>query len=174
MCSPLVWTRRRSKARSARRGAGAREVADALAEAKASKVSGEAIRPCDRRRFDPGAGRLALRQARNRRRRTPPADRAAGSAAPSALRRCDRRRRCSGLAGMWRRRRCICETSATRFSTITSSPKGRRSCRPWAVIGSRDWAAQLFDRIEGDYFAILGLPLLPVLDYLRVRGAIES
>ena len=34
--------------------------------------------------------------------------------------------------------------------------------------------AQLFDRIDGDYFAILGLPLLPVLDYLRLRGAILS
>lgn len=34
--------------------------------------------------------------------------------------------------------------------------------------------AQLFTKIEGDYFSILGLPLLPLLDYLRTRGAIPS
>jgi len=33
---------------------------------------------------------------------------------------------------------------------------------------------QLFDRIEGDYFAILGLPLLPLLGFLRARGAITT
>lgn len=33
---------------------------------------------------------------------------------------------------------------------------------------------QLFDKIEGDFFSILGLPLLPLLDTLRREGAIES
>ncbi|WP_208976001.1 Maf family protein [Pseudovibrio exalbescens] len=31
---------------------------------------------------------------------------------------------------------------------------------------------QLFDRIEGDYFTVLGLPLLPLLDFLRSEGAV--
>ena len=34
-------------------------------------------------------------------------------------------------------------------------------------------AIQLFERIEGDYFTILGLPLLPLLAELRARGAID-
>ena len=33
---------------------------------------------------------------------------------------------------------------------------------------------QLFNRIEGDHFTILGLPLLAVLDYLRLRGVLAS
>ena len=31
---------------------------------------------------------------------------------------------------------------------------------------------QLFSAIEGDYFTILGLPLLPLLEYLRGQGAL--
>ncbi|WP_173934392.1 Maf-like protein [Chelativorans sp. Marseille-P2723] len=33
---------------------------------------------------------------------------------------------------------------------------------------------QLFDRIEGDYFTIVGLPLLPLLSKLREVGAIDG
>ena len=33
---------------------------------------------------------------------------------------------------------------------------------------------QLFERIEGDTFTIIGLPLLPLLAELRARGAIEA
>ncbi|MFN3230229.1 MAG: Maf family protein [Asticcacaulis sp.] len=33
---------------------------------------------------------------------------------------------------------------------------------------------QLFDAIKGDYFTILGLPLLPLLEVLRARGVVES
>lgn len=34
--------------------------------------------------------------------------------------------------------------------------------------------AQLFSHVEGDFFSILGLSLLPVMDYLRTCGAIAS
>lgn len=34
--------------------------------------------------------------------------------------------------------------------------------------------SQLFSEVKGDFFSILGLSLLPVLDYLRTRGAILS
>ncbi|MGE0564790.1 MAG: Maf family protein [Pseudolabrys sp.] len=49
-----------------------------------------------------------------------------------------------------------------------------------AVLGSvgayqiEDIGIQLFERIEGDYFTILGLPLLPLLDWLRRNGFVAA
>ena len=37
-----------------------------------------------------------------------------------------------------------------------------------------DEGVQLFTRIEGDYFTILGLPLLGLLDLLRLHGALAT
>lgn len=34
--------------------------------------------------------------------------------------------------------------------------------------------AHLFDRVEGDYFSVLGLPLLPLLAFLRAHGLASS
>lgn len=34
--------------------------------------------------------------------------------------------------------------------------------------------AQLFSYVEGDFFSILGLSLLPLMDYLRLRGVVPS
>jgi septum formation protein len=33
---------------------------------------------------------------------------------------------------------------------------------------------ELFEKIDGDYFSILGLPLIPLLDTLRREGVIEG
>lgn len=49
-----------------------------------------------------------------------------------------------------------------------------------AVLGSvgayllEAHGVHLFERIEGDYFTILGLPLLPLLDFLRQEEAVAS
>jgi septum formation protein len=48
-----------------------------------------------------------------------------------------------------------------------------------AVLGSvgayqlEGLGAQLFSRVEGDYFTILGMPLLPLLDFLRNHGVVK-
>lgn len=34
--------------------------------------------------------------------------------------------------------------------------------------------AQLFERIDGDFFTVLGLPLMPLLGFLRARGVLPS
>ena len=50
---------------------------------------------------------------------------------------------------------------------------GRRSgVRLGRAYQIEDVGAQLFARIEGDHFAVLGLPLLPLLEFLREQGVL--
>ena len=46
----------------------------------------------------------------------------------------------------------------------------------WSVGGYRieREGVQLFERIEGSHFAILGMPLLPLLAFLRERQMVAS
>ena len=46
----------------------------------------------------------------------------------------------------------------------------------WSVGGYHieSTGVQLFERIEGSHFAVLGMPLLPLLGHLRERGVIAS
>ena len=43
-----------------------------------------------------------------------------------------------------------------------------------APISWRRTGIHLFEKIEGDHFTILGLPLLPLLAHLREAGAIAA
>jgi septum formation protein len=46
----------------------------------------------------------------------------------------------------------------------------------WSVGGYRieGPGAQLFERVHGSHFAVMGMPLLPLLAYLRERGLLQS
>ena len=46
----------------------------------------------------------------------------------------------------------------------------------WSVGGYHieGRGVQLFDRVEGSHFAVLGMPLLPLLGYLRDRGILPT
>ena len=51
---------------------------------------------------------------------------------------------------------------------------GDRVCHTVGAYEIEGLGIQLFDRIEGDYFGIIGLPLLPLLAELRARRAVPT
>ena len=52
--------------------------------------------------------------------------------------------------------------------------EGEAVCQSVGAYRIEGLGAQLFEQIEGSYFAILGLPLLPLLAFLRERGRLTS
>ena len=51
---------------------------------------------------------------------------------------------------------------------------GSAACASVGAYQIESTGIHLFEKIEGDYFTILGLPLLPLLDYLRQYGSLRG
>ena len=60
------------------------------------------------------------------------------------------------------------------FIDIYLAQLGERICACVGAYELEGLGVQLFDDIDGDYFTILGLPLLPLLAELRKRGFIPA
>jgi septum formation protein len=49
-----------------------------------------------------------------------------------------------------------------------------QACETLGAYKLEGLGAQLFKSIEGDFFSILGLPLLPLLEELRIQGVLST
>jgi septum formation protein len=155
-------------------GAGPREIAERLAEAKALKVSRErpeALVIGADQTLDLGGGLCdkaeTLAEARDRLLALRGRPHQLHSAVVAAR----------GGAAIWR----VSESPRLQMRDVSDAfLDGYLARNAEAVLSSvgcyqlESEGAQLFDRIEGDYFAILGLPLLPLLGFLRREGALPA
>ncbi|MET0271526.1 MAG: nucleoside triphosphate pyrophosphatase [Phenylobacterium sp.] len=152
-------------------GAGARDIADALAELKAIRVSrarlgfvigADQTLDLDGKLYDKAetvdAARERLKLLRGRTHKLHSAVVVAKEGGP-----------------IWREL-VTCTLTMRDFSDAfledylaTEGPAALGSVGCYRLEGP---GAQLFSRIEGDYFAILGLPMLGLLDFLRGEGAL--
>lgn len=155
-------------------GVDARGLADALAELKAVRLSlrrpGDLVLGCDQV--------LAFGEAAFDK----PESRAEAADQLRALRGQSHRLIsaaviCEGGRPVWRQ----IETVTLAVRAFSEDFLDRYLDAEWPAIGScvggyrfEGLGAQLFAKVTGSHFAILGLPLLPLLDYLRVRGVLPS
>jgi septum formation protein len=155
-------------------GAEARAVADALAELKALRVSSsdpdalvlgaDQVLVCEGMVFSKAetmdTAREQLQRLRGRRHQLVTAAVLAKGAAP-IWRHVD-------ISTLWMR-----DVSdgflESYLGTEGDALLGSVGCYRLEAMGS-----QLFERIEGDYFSILGLPLVPLLAALRQQGVVEA
>ncbi|MDP1736784.1 MAG: Maf family protein [Caulobacter sp.] len=154
-------------------GNGPREVADALAELKAIKVS----------RHRPGALVIGADQTLD----------LAGALFDKAETMAEARDRLQHLRGKTHKLHSAVVVALDGAVIWREIPAARLTMRPFSdafldsylagagesILGSvgcyrlEDEGVQLFSRIDGDYFTILGLPLMGLLDLLRRYGALD-
>lgn len=155
-------------------GAGPVQVADALAELKALKISradpaaivigADQVLTCDGTWFDkPQDSAAARRQLLDLRGRT--------HALTSAL--------VAARAGtaVWRHAesaRLTMRDFSTGFLDGYLARLGDAALGSVGAYQLESLGIQLFDRIDGDFFCILGLPLLPLLAFLREHGVVPA
>jgi septum formation protein len=156
-------------------GAKARDIADALAEAKAVKISrklpGDLVIGCDQilvtadgqlldKPESPEEARTHLQMLSGKVHRLI-------SAAVI----------CEGGAPVWR----IVDTAQMTMRSLSDGFIASYVERHWDHIHHcvgcyriEAEGAQLFASVSGSHFTIIGMPLLPVLDYLRLKGLLET
>jgi septum formation protein len=155
-------------------GAPPRDIADALAELKARRVAARAperlvlgadqVLVCDGRIFDKprdlAAAREQLRTLRGR----------AHTLFSAAV-------VCEAARPVWRhigRADLVMRPFSDGFLERYLADHGEALLGSVGAYRLEDGGAQLFTRVQGDHFTILGLPLLELLGFLRARGICQE
>ena len=80
-------------------------------------------------------------------------------------------------AVLWRhgcRARLVMRSFSARFLDSYLETAGEAVLASAGAYQLEDLGGQLFSEVDGDYFSILGLPLLPLLGFLRGHGVVEE